>query len=255
MKIRTSSRQTDRQTELTLKSIKKNIFVSSDALTSFTCTIHTLSKSMSENIWVAAADNQTDTVKSLIESGRFSPNSADPNGFTPIHAAASYGNVDLLRYLLQNGGNVNVQDKDGDTPLHHVESVDVASILIGEFGADYKIKNNEGLNVKEYHIQDGEFPELIQFFNSLDQDSEVSNTNANGELTLPNGEVVKAFLNKNEEETPEMIERRKQVEAIFANTELSEEQRDEELRKYVSGIVLENMGKLREEEGDHKRKR
>ncbi|TID29944.1 hypothetical protein CANINC_001455 [Pichia inconspicua] len=209
---------------------------------------------MSENIWVAAADNQIATVKSLIDSGKFSPNSADPNGFTPIHAAASYGNIELLRYLLQNGGNVNIQDKDGDTPLHHAESVDIARILIGEFGADYKIKNNEGLDAKEFHIQDGEFPELIQFLNSLDQDGE-NNVNISGGLTLPNGEVVKAFLNNNEEETPEMVERRKQVEAIFANSELSEEQRDEELRNYVSGVVLENMGKLREEESDHKRKR
>lgn len=213
---------------------------------------------MSENIWVAAADNKIDLVKSLIESGRYSPNSADPNGFTPIHAAASYGHLDLLRYLLQNGGNVNIQDGDGDTPLHHIENLEVAKVLISEFNADYSIKNNEGLNVREYHIQEDEFPELIQFFSLMDQSNgSGTSINTSSELTLPNGEVVKAFLNGDnmEAETPEMIVRRREIEAIFANTNLTEEQRDEELRNYVSSIVFENMGKLRDEENDYKRKK
>lgn len=227
---------------------------------------------MSSNIWVAAADNKIDEVKALIGSGEFSANSADPNGFTPIHAAASYGNIELLHYLLTNGGDVNVQDSDGDTPLHHTESIEVARLLVKEFGANYRIKNNEGLNVKEYFIEEDEFPELINFFTILEKTGDIDslelNGNSAGETTdisgvLPNGQSIKAFLSSdnNELDSAEVEHRRKQVEQIFADKDLSEAERDEKLREYVLGVVSDNMSKLKdtnnehEDDADHKRKR
>lgn len=224
---------------------------------------------MSDNIWVAAADNKIDLVKSFIESGKYSPNSADPNGFTPIHAAASYNNLDLLRYLLNNGGDVNIQDSDGDTPLHHTENLGVVKVLIKEFNADYRIKNKEGLNAKEYFIQEDEFPELINFFqilektgdiNATELDNPIDNQIVDDGIKLPNGEEIKAFLTStnddNDENSPELIERRKQVESIFNDSTLSEAQRDEKLRDYVMGIVGENMNKLQNADNeDHKRRK
>lgn len=214
---------------------------------------------MSQNIWVAAADNKIDLVKSLIETGKYTPNSADPNGFTPIHAAASYGNTELLRYLLDNGGNANVQDSDGDTPLHHCENLDIIKLLIRDYNADYKLKNSEGLNVKEYFIEEDEFPEIIQYLTILEKTGDINAkeisgfVESNGKLSLPNGEEIKAFLDNTtissdngEEETEEMKQRREQVQAIFENTDLTDEQRDEQLRKYVMGVVSENMGILRD---------
>lgn len=219
---------------------------------------------MSDNIWVATADNQIDLVKKLIESGKFTPNSADPNGFTPIHAAASYGHLELLRYLLENGGNVNIQDSDGDTPLHHTESLETAKILIQEYKADYRLKNKDGLNVKEYFIEEDEYPELISYFELLEKTGNVGAngddlTNGPSSMSLPNGQEIRAFLGgSDEEETPEILERRKQVESIFTNTELSEAERDEKLREFVMGVVSENIGTLRDagdDSDDHKRKR
>ncbi|GAV29502.1 hypothetical protein PMKS-003003 [Pichia membranifaciens] len=215
---------------------------------------------MSDNIWVAAADNKINLVKSLIESGKYTPNSADPNGFTPIHAAASYGNIDLLRYLLQNGGDPNVQDSDGDTPLHHTESLDTAKVLVQEFNANYRLKNNDGLNVKDFFIEENEFADLIRFFTILEQTGDSSAkeltsagsdgaTLSEGKLRLPDGQEIKAFLttdNDADENSEEVKERREKLQEIFGNTDLSEEQRDEQLRNYVVGVVSENMGKLRE---------
>ncbi|ODQ48424.1 hypothetical protein PICMEDRAFT_70061 [Pichia membranifaciens NRRL Y-2026] len=214
---------------------------------------------MSDNIWVAAADNKISLVKCLIESGKFLPDSADPNGFTPIHAAASYGNIDLLRYLLQNGGNPNVQDSDGDTPLHHTESLDVAKVLVQEFNANYRLKNNDGLNVKEYFVEENEFPELIRFFTILEQTGDPSAKEltsadsdgasvSDGKLRLPDGQEIKAYLSTDDadDNSEEVKDRREKLQEIFGNSNLSEEQRDEQLRNYVVGVVSENMGKLRE---------
>lgn len=216
---------------------------------------------MSENIWVAAADNKIALVKSLIESGKYRPNSADPNGFTPIHAAASYGNLELLRYLLDNGGDPNVQDSDGDTPLHHTESLDVAKVLVQEYSANYRLKNKDGFTVKEYFIEENEFPELIRFFTILEQTGDPSAKELSSsasqavamsdeKLRLPDGQEIRAFLSGSDDadvDDPEgMKARRQQVQAIFENSDLSDEQRDEQLRNYVVGVVSENMGKLRD---------
>lgn len=43
-----------------------------------------------------------------------SPNAADENTYTPMHAAASWGHVEVLRYLQQKGGNINLTDEDGE---------------------------------------------------------------------------------------------------------------------------------------------
>lgn len=64
----------------------------------------------------------------------------------PRHAAASYGHVQLLEYLISRGGNVNITDEDGDTPLYTVESVDVAQFLV-EHGANASHRNSEGISV------------------------------------------------------------------------------------------------------------
>jgi hypothetical protein len=70
-------------------------------------------------------------------------NNADDYGYTAIHAAASYGRVEVLRYLLSKGGSVKVTDMDGDTPLHACESPECARILL-DAHADVNATNNAG---------------------------------------------------------------------------------------------------------------
>lgn len=67
---------------------------------------------------------------------------------TPIHAAASYNHIPLLRSLVRtHGGNANVTDLDGDTPLFVVETVETARCLVEELGADVNWRNESGLTV------------------------------------------------------------------------------------------------------------
>lgn len=46
----------------------------------------------------------------------------------------------------ETGGDVNVTDEDGDTPIYTVESVDTAQWLV-EHGANVHRVNREGLSV------------------------------------------------------------------------------------------------------------
>ncbi|SGZ47215.1 CIC11C00000002818 [Sungouiella intermedia] len=206
---------------------------------------------MVANIWVAAADNQVDVVKSYLDSGKFSANSKDPNGYTAIHAAASYGHIDLLKLLILSGGDINIQDNEGDTPLHHVEDLATATVMVEELGADYKKKNTEGQTPAEYIEEDGDFPELAQYLRSLMHDQPQSSVL--GDLPSPGnveGHQIRYIMEEDQEEMSE--ERRKQLEEI-ANSDNPEEA----LRRLVTSAVREGLAnyKAASDEPEAKRAR
>mmetsp|Transcript_59582 Transcript_59582/g.167844 ORF Transcript_59582/g.167844 Transcript_59582/m.167844 type:complete len:222 (-) Transcript_59582:27-692(-) len=105
-----------------------------------------------ENIWTAAGDGDIPRVEELMVLENLTPTSPDENGYTPVHAAASWGRVDLLRLLLaRDMGAANVVDSDGDTPLHHVATAseldesdmkNVMELLLAA-RADPGLRNNE----------------------------------------------------------------------------------------------------------------
>ena len=101
-----------------------------------------------------AATRRRRSVAARRESGRFahfvvpgiSPTAGDENTYTPLHAAASWSHAEILRYLVQAGGNINVVDADGESPLFVVETAEMARVLI-ELGADPTKRNAEGNTV------------------------------------------------------------------------------------------------------------
>lgn len=138
----------------------------------------------SPNVWIAASDGDIAAVGQFLVRDPAAVNSHDENGCeypphshpfingifllqcsnylrsllrnvnkikkdTPIHAAVSYNHVSLLKSLVRNhGGNVNVEDHDGDTPLFAAETVEVAKVLVEELGADAGHRNSSGLMVR-----------------------------------------------------------------------------------------------------------
>mmetsp|Transcript_32154 Transcript_32154/g.54221 ORF Transcript_32154/g.54221 Transcript_32154/m.54221 type:complete len:84 (-) Transcript_32154:384-635(-) len=75
-----------------------------------------------DNIWVSSSDGNLDEVKKHIEQGGIPVNAQDEYGYSAIHAAASYGHMEVINYLLSVGADVNLRDEDGDTPLLVCES-------------------------------------------------------------------------------------------------------------------------------------
>ena len=70
--------------------------------------------------------------------------------------AADNNQTDVVRYLLNNGANVNKQNSSGDTALHFAffsNSTDAMRILL-QHGARKDIKNNYGCKPMDREIID-----------------------------------------------------------------------------------------------------
>eukprot|EP00561_Arcocellulus_cornucervis_P001692 CAMPEP_0185814230 /NCGR_PEP_ID=MMETSP1322-20130828/13320_1 /TAXON_ID=265543 /ORGANISM="Minutocellus polymorphus, Strain RCC2270" /LENGTH=190 /DNA_ID=CAMNT_0028510991 /DNA_START=47 /DNA_END=619 /DNA_ORIENTATION=+ len=113
--------------------------------------------------YIAAGDGNLELLQTALQALSLPANAADPNGFTFVHAAAAYNRLAVLRWLfIQDGVDVNAQDADGDTPLHHCDEVEAAKCLVEEGNADINIKN-----ANEYTAREAKEEELLE-----DQDGE-----------------------------------------------------------------------------------
>jgi len=63
----------------------------------------------------AASYGNVDTVRCLVENGA-NKEAATTNGWTPLLIAALKGHVDTVRYLVENGANKDAADKNGKKP-------------------------------------------------------------------------------------------------------------------------------------------
>lgn len=205
---------------------------------------------MVSNIWVAAADNEISTVADYLASGAFSADSRDPNGYTPLHAAASYGHRELLQLLVQKGGDINIQDNEGDTPLHHTEDLETATLMVEQLGANPKLKNAEGQTPADFIEEEDEFPELARYLRSLSHD-EASDPSLLASLPVPgtvDGHQIRYTMEEDQGEMDE--ERRKKLEAI-----VNLENPEEALRELVTAAVRDGLAGYHQEEQEPKRKR
>ncbi|KAH9902976.1 ankyrin repeat-containing domain protein [Cubamyces lactineus] len=66
----------------------------------------------------AALNRQFGLVRSLVSQDPKLVNAIDEDGRTPLHWAASSGSVDIARYLIDQGADVNRGDSGGWSPLH-----------------------------------------------------------------------------------------------------------------------------------------
>src|SRR5207237_1070501 len=61
--------------------------------------------------------NKQRTAAQHLLDGGADPNLVHPRYGTPVHAATGVGDVELLRLLIEHGGDASARDAQGQTPL------------------------------------------------------------------------------------------------------------------------------------------
>ena len=67
---------------------------------------------------LAALNNHVEVAELLIVNGKCSLNLQNVNLQTALHLATERQHTQIVRLLVRAGANLNITDKDGDTPLH-----------------------------------------------------------------------------------------------------------------------------------------
>ena len=73
----------------------------------------------------------------------------DKDGLTPLHLASFYGKIEVASLLIKHKANVNAKDKNGRTPLHGASFSGTTELV------SFLIKHKANVNVKD---KDGRTP-------------------------------------------------------------------------------------------------
>lgn len=90
-------------------------------------------------------------------------------GRRPIHVATIGGHIQIVKYLVENGANINIKNKYGDTALHfcvHHNCYQIYSYLLVK-GADPNILNNVNLSPIDVAKQQNKYDLFIKDKNDV----------------------------------------------------------------------------------------
>jgi Fem-1 family protein b len=115
-------------------------------------------------LWVAAAVNNFQMVKLLVEHGA-DVNHPTKTNSTPLRSTCYNGNVDIARYLIENGADIHIAKENNDTNLAvsiYRKHLKMASYLVDELGCDVNLCDNDGRSPLYDAVNCGSL-ELVQF--------------------------------------------------------------------------------------------
>ena len=130
-------------------------------------------------IFSAASEGNLPLLQSAMSRLNFSPTTADENGYTLLHAASSYSQLGILKFLLDNLDRnnpgctafVNAGDNEGDSVLHYAGSADAARMLIEDGRIDPNKVNSQGKTALQSKKE--ELEEMMQDEDMEDDDEDI----------------------------------------------------------------------------------
>jgi len=125
-------------------------------------------------LFFSAANGNIDAVKFLVENGANTEIVEYDMRNTPLMAAIYGGYTDICLYLISKGANINAKNKNGDTPIHFATILGNHSMLklLHRLGCNYNEKNNEG-NCCILYAVGNNFIECFKYLIDLEIDLDV----------------------------------------------------------------------------------
>lgn len=201
----------------------------------------------SPNVLLLAADDPSRLLQVLQESPSLA-SSQDENGYSLLHAAASYNHLDLLRTLVTKYNlDVNMKDEDGETAIFVVETVDCARLLIEELHADTTIRGIDGKTALEKFIEENEFPEVAVYLRTKElegQDEQKESREVSDQVlatppSLPEGFCVNVGTMVPEDAGEVVdLELKRKIEDLASRPDFEAESGQNALREIVKDALL-----------------
>jgi len=192
------------------------------------------------NLYILASDNSPSLLP-LLRSNPSLASAQDEYGYSLLHAAASYGHLDLLRTLVQEFHvDVNLTDEDGETCLFVAESVEIARCLVEELGTDINVQNNDGLVAQESIVNEGSFPLVAAYLEGLTGTGRKANQLSRLPTFPPNVTIkCSTMLEQTSSDDADLIdlEFKRRIEELATRENFHSEEGQQELRTLVTDAI------------------
>ena len=106
-------------------------------------------KSDNTIIFKLIANEQITSLKKILIKSQYDINIQDIDGDTPLHMSVFMGNFDICEVLIKHNANINIKDKWGQTPCHRIcFGIEKPSIIkIVDLFCDYQQKYFKLINI------------------------------------------------------------------------------------------------------------
>jgi len=160
-----------------------------------------MSNNLENIINIASREGNLDVIKFLVDKGA-DVNSKDKDGYAPLNRAALAGHLDIVKYLVNKGGaDVNAKDEDGNTPLYYAAGkghLDIVKFLVNK-GADVNSQNIDEYTPLIDAAREGHI-KVVNFLANRGADINAKNKHGHTAIYYAknkgNTEIVKSLLYK-----------------------------------------------------------
>lgn len=155
-----------------------------------------------DEIHDAVRSGDLEKVKALVLRHAECLNSPDQNQKTPLHLALESGHEAIARYLIGQGADINLKDKDKNSPLHNASylgNLEIMDLLLKKGSASLNEGNFRGQTPLHFACERGHPDVVIRL---LDAGGDIEARDLQGRtplmttVTSKNMEVVNALLKK-----------------------------------------------------------